>query len=47
VFDPCKFSKAFLITMNDHKRLINLFKENVLKSYSIFACLLILSLVAS
>ncbi len=37
MFDPGKFSKAFLIVMNDHKRFIYLFKENVLKSYGIFA----------
>ncbi len=38
MFDPSKFSMAFLIVMNDYKGLIYLFKENVLKSYGIFAC---------
>jgi hypothetical protein len=47
VFDPSKFFKVFLIVMNEHKMLINLFKENVLKSCGIFACLLLLSLDAS
>ena len=38
MFDPSKFSKAILIAMNDHKGFIYIFKENVLKSYGIFAC---------
>jgi len=33
VFDPNKFSKACLIIMNDHKRLIYLYKENVIKFF--------------